>query len=137
MSEMIEKIKDKYMGIIVLIAAVVVFIVVFDPFGGKIEGEWYVYYGEFDGEIGSMRQDSTRSTIALTFYDNGTMTMSSPKAGYYNTKYDYDTYNYSYSNGKLAIDGDIVDCKIQGDEMTISGYVDGTDMTIKLKRASN
>ena len=32
--------KNKYSGIILLIIAVVAAIIIFDPFGGKIEGEW-------------------------------------------------------------------------------------------------
>lgn len=129
--------KNKYTGVIVLIIAVIAAIIIFDPFGSKIEGEWYVYYVEVDGESGSLRQDSTESMPSFNFSDDGTVTMAYQVADYssYNgTKYSYDTATYSYSKGKLALDGDVFDCKISGDKMTLSGEVNGKSLKFELKR---
>lgn len=126
--------KNKRIGIIVLIIAVIAAIVIFDPFGGNIEGEWYLYHVEADGKVESIRQDSTKSMPSYNFSDDGTVTIARPVAGYYNTKYSYDKYTYSYSKGKITIDGIVLDCKISGDKMTWSGEVDGKSVKIEFKR---
>ncbi len=123
MSEMIEKIKDKYMGIIVLIAAVVVFIVVFDPFGGKIEGEWSYVSASVDGNY----EDFTFKPTSIIFYDDGTaqkIKYNGSAASLY----------YSYSKGRLVIDGDTFDCKIDGDIMKLNIEEDGHEGEIILRR---
>jgi len=68
MSEIIEKIKDKYMGVIVLIIAVIAFIVIFEPFGSKIEGEWSYVSSAVDGHF----EDFTFAPTSIIFYDDGT-----------------------------------------------------------------
>lgn len=126
--------KSKHSGLILVIIAVIATIVIFDPFGGNIEGEWYLYHVEADGKVESIRQDSTKSMPSYNFSDDGTVTIARPVAGYYNTKYSYDTYTYSYSKGKITMDGIVLDCKISGEKMTWSGEVDGTSVKIEFKR---
>lgn len=126
--------KSKYSGLILVIIAVIAAIIIFDPFGGKIEGEWYMYYAEMGGEVQSMRQDSTKYLQSYNFSDDGTVTVATPIDGYYGTKCSYKTYTYSYSKGEITMDGTILDCKISGEKMTWSGEVDGTSVKIEFKR---
>ena len=97
MSEIIEKIKDKYMVVIILIIAAVAFIVIFEP-------------------------------SSIIFYEDGTA-----QKIYYNGS-SSTTMHYSYSKGRLAIDGEIYDCKIDGDIMKLSMNEDGHEAQIILRR---
>lgn len=124
MSEIIEKIKDKYIGIIILIIAAVAFIVIFDPFGSKIEGEWSYVSSSVDGHF----EDFTFAPTSIIFYDDGTA-----QKIYYSGSTS-ETKHYSYSKGRLAIDGDIYDCKIDGDIMKLSMDEDGHEAQIVLRR---
>ncbi len=124
MSEIIEKIKDKYMGVIVLIIAVIAFIVIFEPFGSKIEGEWSYVSSAVDGHF----EDFTFAPTSIIFYDDGTA-----QKIYYSGS-SSTTKHYSYSKGRLAIDGDIYDCKMDGDIMKLSMNEDGHEAQIILRR---
>lgn len=123
MSEIIEKIKDKYMVVIILIIAAVAFIVIFDPFGSKIEGEWTYVSVNLDGDY----EDFTFKPTSIIFYDDGTAERVS-----------YDgrtrTFVYSYSKGRLAIEGVTFDCKMDGDIMKLSVNEDGHEAQIILRR---
>lgn len=123
MSEIIEKIKDKYMGVIILIIAAVAFIVIFDPFGSNIEGEWAYVSVNIDGDY----EDFTFKPTSIIFYDDGTAERVS-----YNGR--TRTFVYSYSKGRLAIEGETFDCKIDGDIMKLSITEDGHEAQIILRR---
>lgn len=123
MSEIIEKIKDKYMGVIILIIAAVAFIVIFDPFGSNIEGEWAYVSVNIDGDY----QDFTFKPTSIIFYDDGTAERVN-----YNGR--TRTFVYSYSKGRLAIEGVTFDCKIDGDIMKLSINEDGHEAQIILRR---
>lgn len=124
MSEIIEKIKDKYVGVIVLIIAAVAFIVIFDPFGSKIEGEWTYVSATIDGNY----EDFTFMPTSIIFYEDGTA-----QNIYYNGR-SSTTNHYSYSKGRLAMDGTIFDCKIDGDIMKLSMNVDGHEAQFIFRR---
>lgn len=124
MSEIIEKIKDKYVGVIVLIIAIIAFIVIFEPFGSKIEGEWAYVSEAIDGHF----EDFTFDPYSIIFYDDGT----ADKIKYAGSS--RTTLHYSYSKGRLAIDGEIYDCKIDGDIMKLSMNEDGHEAQIILRR---
>lgn len=124
MSEIIEKIKDKYMVVIILIIAAVAFIVIFEPFGSKIEGEWAYVSEAIDGHY----KDFTFAPTSIIFYEDGTA-----QKIYYNGSSSTTMY-YSYSKGRLAIDGGIFDCKIDGDIMKLSMNEDGHEAQIVLRR---
>lgn len=124
MSEIIEKSKDKYMGVIILIIAAVAFIVIFEPFGSKIEGEWAYVSAAIDGHF----KDFTFNPTSIIFYEDGTA-----QKIYYNGS-SSTTMHYSYSKGRLAIDGEIYDCKIDGDIMKLSMNEDGHEAQIILRR---
>lgn len=124
MSEIIEKIKDRYMGVIVLIIAAVAFIVIFDPFGSNIEGEWSYLSSAVDGHF----EDFTFNPTSIIFYDDGTAQKIYYSGSTTETKY------YSYSKGRLAIDGETYDCKIDGDIMKLSINEDGHEAQIVLRR---
>lgn len=130
--------KNKWIGIIALVVALiivaVVVIVVLDPFGGKIEGEWYLYSVEVDGEVQDNDRDSAGNIAIYTFSEDGTVTIASPAPSYYDEEYLYNTLPYSYSDGKLSSDGDAFDCKISGNKMTWTGIVDGDNIKAELKR---
>lgn len=123
MSEIIEKIKDKYMGVIILIIAAVAFIVIFEPFGSNIEGEWAYVSVNIDGDY----QDFTFKPTSIIFYDDGTAERVN-----YNGR--TRTFVYSYSKGRLAIEGETFDCKIDGDIMKLSIHEDGHEAQIILRR---
>ena len=123
MSEIIEKIKDKYMVVIILIIAAVAFIVIFDPFGSNIEGEWAYVSVNIDGDY----QDFTFKPTSIIFYDDGTAERVN-----YNGR--TRTFVYSYSKGRLAIEGETFDCKIDGDIMKLSINEDGHEAQIILRR---
>ena len=124
MSEIIEKIKDKYMVVIILIIAAVAFIVIFEPFGSKIEGEWAYVSEAIDGDF----TDFTFAPTSIIFYEDGT----AQKVNYSGSL--STTMHYSYSKGRLAIDGEIFDCKIDGDIMKLSMNEDGHEAQIVLRR---
>lgn len=124
MSGIIEKIKDKYMVVIILIIAAVAFIVIFDPFGSNIEGEWSFVSVNIDGDY----EDFTFKPTSIIFYEDGTA-----QKIYYNGSSSTTMY-YSYSKGRLAIDGGIFDCKIDGDIMKLSMNEDGHEAQIVLRR---
>lgn len=123
MSEIIEKIKDKYMGVIILIIAAVAFIVIFDPFGSNIEGEWAYVSVNIDGDY----EDFTFKPTSIIFYDDGTAERVS-----YNGR--TSTFVYSYSKGRLAIEGVTFDCKMDGDILKLSINEDGHEAQIILRR---
>lgn len=123
MSEIIEKIKDKYMVVIILILAAVAFIVIFEPFGSKIEGEWSYVSVNIDGDY----EDFTFKPTSIIFYDDGTAERVS-----YNGR--TRTFVYSYSKGRLAIEGVTFDCKMDGDIMKLSMNEDGHEAQIILRR---
>ncbi len=123
MSEIIEKIKDKYIGIIILIIVAAAVIVIFDPFGSNIEGEWAVVSVNIDGDY----EDITFNPTSIIFYDDGTAERVS-----YNGR--TSTAVYSYSKGRLAIEGETFDCKLDGDIMKLSVNEDGHEAQIILRR---
>ena len=124
--------KNKWIGIIALIIAVVVVIVVLDPFGDKIEGAWYLYHVEADGEVEDISEKSDMSIY--TFSEDGTVTVANPAPSYYDEDYIYKTYSYSYSDGKMTADGDTFDCEINGDKMSWSGVSDGISIKAEFMR---
>ncbi len=123
MSEIIEKIKDKYIGIIILIIVAAAVIVIFDPFGSNIEGEWAVVSVNIDGDYEAI----TFNPTSIIFYDDGTAERVS-----YNGR--TSTAVYSYSKGRLAIEGETFDCKLDGDIMKLSVNEDGHEAQIILRR---
>lgn len=134
--------KNKWIGIIALVVALiivaVVVIVVLDPFGGKIEGEWYLYSVEVDGEVQDNDRDSAGNIAIFTFSEDGTVTIARPAPSYYDEEYLYGTATYSYSDGKITIDGETLDweldCNISGNKMTWTGTAEGMSVKLELKR---
>lgn len=126
--------KRSYSGIIFIIIAIIAVFVIFKPFGGdKIEGEWIFYSTEMDGEIRYFRDEFDGKDVTITFYDDGTAQVYRPavRLGYSSSE----TCQYSYSNGRLVLDGDEVDCKISGKTMTWIYDYGGKEMVMTLKRS--
>lgn len=116
--------KSKYISIVALIVAVIAFIIIFDPFGSTIEGEWSVVSVCEDGNY----ENLTFNPTSIIFYDDGTL-----QKIYYNGSAS-DTMYYSYSKGHLAIEGTIFDCKIDGNVMNLSAEEDGHEAQVILRR---
>lgn len=95
--------------IILAIVVVVALILIFDPFGGSdIEGEWEVVSIEMDGkkEYLSDYDDVDMEEYTLVFRDDGTATAFG------------ETVDYTYEEGELVLNGNVVECEIKGDTMT-------------------
>lgn len=117
--------KSKYSGLILVIIAVIAAIIIFDPFGGKIEGEWLHTRTIRNGDI---RTYNSMQTETWVFYDDGTMANLGSMDDYFFTG-KHESHNYSYSKGKLAMDGVIYECDLSKDEMTLT-LNDGNDKVV-------
>lgn len=117
--------KNKWIDIIVLIIAVIAAIVIFDPFGGNIEGEWLHTRTICNGEIETYNSMQTETWV---FYDDGTMANLGSMDDYFFTG-KHESHNYSYSKRKLALDGVIYECDLSKNEMTLT-LDDGSNKTV-------
>lgn len=124
--------KSKHSGLILIIIAIIAAIIIFDPFGGKIEGEWLLTRTIRNGDI---RTYNSMQTETWVFYDDGTMANLGSFDDYLFTGKN-ESHNYSYSKGRLALDGVIYECDLSKNEMTLT-LNDGNDKVVyELQRKS-
>lgn len=124
--------KRSYSGIIFIIIAIIAFFVIFKPFGGdKIEGEWNEYSKEYNGQISYLSDNYGGGDMPVyTFRNDGTLSIVIPDPNFGLRAGRSYTHTYSYSDGRLAIDGEECDCKISGKTMTWT-YDNGIVVTFK------
>lgn len=122
--------KRSYSGIVFIVVAIIAVFVIFKPFGGNsIEGEWIFFSYEQDGQITYCSDEYDGKNVTITFYDDATAQVYVPP---YRLNDSYSkTFTYSYSNGRLVLDGNVLDCKISGKNMTLSENNGGNTLTLK------
>lgn len=111
--------KKKIIGIAAVVVVIIVIIVIVASSGSEIEGEWVAIRAEYGG----VGEDLYASPVTFIFYDDGTVDRISYSGS-------VSTYTYSYSKGRLAIDGEVVDCTIHGETMRWD-YDDGTGIELR------
>lgn len=110
--------KKKLIGIAAVVVVIIAIIVIATSSGSEIEGEWVAIRVDYGGA-----GEDLYDQVTFIFYDDDTVDRISYSGS-------VSTYPYSYSKGRLAIDGEVVDCTIHGETMRWD-YEDGTGIELR------